>query len=199
MLPVMGETLKTSGRRLLRPVVRLLARARVSPAVVTVAALPLSMLSGWLFACGRFLLAGLVLALVGLCDSLDGELSRLSGNAGSTGAFLDSNVDRLSESFVLVGIYWYYQFWNPWHALLAVLTLVFSLLVSYVRARAEGLGRECKVGLFERPVRLVVLVLGAVTLGRNYMPIATGLVALGSLTTLLHRFVYVLRQKETRG
>jgi len=191
----MGETLKTRGRLLLGPVVRLLARARVPPAAVTVAALPLSVLAGWLFASGRFLPAGLTLVLVGLCDSLDGELSRLSGKASSTGAFLDSSVDRFSEALVLVGIYWYYQFWNPWHALLAVLALVFSLLVSYVRARAEGLGRDCRVGVFERPVRLVVLILGALLLGRTYMPVATGFVALGSLVTVLHRLVHVLHQK----
>ncbi len=195
----MGETLKTRGRQLLRPVVRLLIRTRIPPAVVTVAALPLSAVAAWLFAVGRFRAAGLFLILVGLCDSLDGEVSRQSGQASSNGAFLDSTVDRLSEAFVLVGLYWYYQFWNPWHALLAVLALVFSLLVSYVRARAEGLARECKVGVFERPVRVVILIVGAILLGRTYMPVATGLVALGSLVTVIHRFVHVLQQKEPDG
>jgi CDP-diacylglycerol--glycerol-3-phosphate 3-phosphatidyltransferase len=195
----MRETAKTRGRRLLRPLVILLARAHVPPAAVTITALPLSAVAGWLFAIGRFVPAGVVLALVGLCDSLDGEVSRYAGKASAAGAFLDSNVDRLSEALVLVGIYWYYQFWNPWHALLAVLALVFSLLVSYVRARAEGLGRECAVGLFERPVRLVVLLVGALLLGRTYMPVATGIVAAGSLVTFLHRFGHVLRGKGPAG
>jgi CDP-diacylglycerol--glycerol-3-phosphate 3-phosphatidyltransferase len=69
-------------------------------------------------------------------------------------------------------------------------------MVSYVRARAEGVGRECKVGWFERPVRVLVLLAGAFLLGRTWMPVAIGVIALGGFITVVHRIVHVLSQKE---
>jgi CDP-diacylglycerol--glycerol-3-phosphate 3-phosphatidyltransferase len=74
--------------------------------------------------------------------------------------------------------------------------LVFSLMVSYVRARAEGVGRECKVGFFERPIRVLVLLFGAFVLGRTWMPIALGVIAVGSLITVIQRIIYVMSQRE---
>jgi len=194
----MKEATKSKGRRLLRPLVELLARAGVTPNVVTLTALPLAAGSGVLFAVGQFIWAGVLAALVGLCDTLDGELSRLSGKETRTGAFLDSVVDRLGEAVTLAGLFWYYQSRNPWYGLLAVVALVFSLMVSYVRARAEGAGFECKVGWFERPVRVLVLLLGAFVLGRTWMPVALAVIALGSLATVVHRLVYVLLQRQCR-
>jgi CDP-diacylglycerol--glycerol-3-phosphate 3-phosphatidyltransferase len=189
----MKEAAKQRGRRLLKPLVSLLAARHVSPTAVTVLALPLSIGAGWCFAAGRFFLGGVFVALVGLCDTLDGELSRRTGTASALGAFTDSTVDRLSESFVLVGLYWFYR--DSWFGLLAVVALVFSLMVSYVRARAEGVGRECRVGLFERPVRVLVLLFGAFVLGRRWMPVAIGVIALGSLLTVIQRIIYVLSQR----
>jgi CDP-diacylglycerol--glycerol-3-phosphate 3-phosphatidyltransferase len=190
----MKEATKQHGRRLLTPLVSLLAAMRVSPTAVTIVGLPLSVAAACFFATGRFILGGVMAALVGLCDTLDGELSRRTGTASSLGAFIDSTVDRLSESLVLVGLYWYYR--DSWFGLLAVVALVFSLMVSYVRARAEGVGRECKVGLFERPVRVLVLLFGAFVLGRTWMPVALGVIALGSLITVIQRIIYVLAQRS---
>jgi CDP-diacylglycerol--glycerol-3-phosphate 3-phosphatidyltransferase len=190
----MNETTKQHGRSLLKPLVSLLAAARVSATAVTLTALPLSVLAAWFFASGSFVLGGVMVALVGLCDTLDGELSRRTGTASALGAFIDSTVDRLSESLVLVGLYWYYR--ASLYGLLAVVALVFSLMVSYVRARAEGVGRECKIGFFERPVRVLVLLFGAFVLGRTWMPVALGVIALGSFVTVVQRIIYVLSQKE---
>jgi CDP-diacylglycerol--glycerol-3-phosphate 3-phosphatidyltransferase len=190
----MNETTKQRGRRLLKPLVSALAAMRVSATAVTILGLPLSIGAGYFFATGQFMLGGVLAALVGLCDTLDGELSRRTGTASALGAFIDSTVDRLSESFVLVGFYWYYR--DSWFGLLAVVALVFSLMVSYVRARAEGVGRECKVGFFERPVRVLVLLFGALVLGRTWMPAALGIIALGSFMTVIQRMIYVLSQKE---
>jgi CDP-diacylglycerol--glycerol-3-phosphate 3-phosphatidyltransferase len=190
----MRETTKSLGRRLLSPLVSLLVRLRVPANAITLAALPLSMVAAWLFATGRFTLAGAVQALAGVCDSLDGEVSRRTGSASPAGALFDSVVDRLNEGLVLTGIIWYYAPRNVWSAMTAVAALFFSLMVSYVRARAEGVGRECKVGFFERPVRVFVLVAGAFLLGRTYLPWALGLVALGGLVTTIHRFVHGLQR-----
>ncbi len=185
---------KQWGRRLLRPLVVLLAAIGVSPTAVTLAALPLSLGAAGLFATGRFFWGGVVAALAGLCDTIDGELSRLTGSGSRSGAFLDSIVDRLSESLVLGGLLWYYLAVGPLCVLSALAALVFSLLVSYVRARAEGLGFECRVGWFERPVRMLVLLAGVFILGRTYTPVALGIIALGSLATVVHRMIHVLGQ-----
>lgn len=190
----MNETTKQHGRRLLRPLLSLLAAMHVSPTAVTLFALPLSIGAGYFFATGRFIAGGVLAALVGLCDTLDGELSRRTGTASATGAFIDSTVDRLNESLVLLGFYWYYR--ASWYGLLAVVALVFSLMVSYVRARAEGVGRECKIGFFERPVRVLVLLFGAFVLGPIWMPVALGVIALGSFITVIQRIVYVLAQRS---
>jgi CDP-diacylglycerol--glycerol-3-phosphate 3-phosphatidyltransferase len=190
----MNEKTKQHGRRLLRPLVGMLATMHVSATAVTVAGLPLSAAAGYLFANGRFIWGGVFAALVGLCDTLDGELSRRTETASALGAFVDSTVDRLGESFVLCGFYWYYR--DSWFGLLAVAALVSSLMVSYVRARAEGVGRECRVGFFERPIRVLVLLLGAFVLGRTWMPVALGVIALGSSITVIHRIIHVLAQRS---
>lgn len=179
---------------MLRPVVLLLMRLHVPPTAVTLAALPLSGLAGWLFATGRFAWAGAAAAVAGLCDSLDGELARMAGRQTPAGAFLDSVSDRLAEMFVFGGIYWHYQNRGGGLGMLVLLALALSLTVSYVRARAEGLGRNCRVGWFERPVRVIVVVIGALLLGSKLMPWAVLIIAAGSLATVVQRVGYVLRQ-----
>ena len=188
---------KRRGRLLLRPLIRLLAALRIAPTAVTLAALPLSALAAYLFATGRFLGAGIAMALAGLCDTIDGELSRLTGRQSSIGAFADSMVDRLCEALTLGGLYWYYQARVPLYGLLVVVALVLSLMVSYVRARAEGLGYDCRVGWFERPIRVLVLLVGAFVPGRGWMPAALAVIALGSLATLFQRVVHVIAQRKS--
>ena len=194
----MKDETKRRGRKLLRPLVNLLVAARVAPNTVTVAAVPLSLGAGVLLALGRFVWGGVLVALVGLCDTLDGELSRLAGRESSAGAFLDSVVDRFGEVVTFAGLFWYYHSVNHWYALAAVLAMVFSLMVSYVRARAEGAGFECRVGWFERPIRVLVLLFGLFVLGRTWTPVALAVLAAGSLGTVFHRLVHVLGQARQR-
>jgi CDP-diacylglycerol--glycerol-3-phosphate 3-phosphatidyltransferase len=170
-------------------------KAGVLPSAVTWSALPLSLIAGGLFATGHFFWAGVVSVLVGLCDTIDGELSRRSGRASVQGAILDSTVDRLSEGITLTGVGIYYLNINHWITVLAMVALLFSLLVSYVRARAEGAGKECQVGFFERPIRVLILVVSAFVLGRRFLPYGLAVIAVGALITFVHRFVYVLRQQ----
>ncbi len=190
----MKKATKDKGRRLLRPLVRILIKIGVTPTAVTVTALPLSIIAAVLFARGLFLWAGVVVFLIGLCDTLDGEVSRQSGRVSSAGAFIDSTVDRVTEGVVLSGIAWYYLSTGSWVVLVAFGALFFSLLVSYVRARAEGVGRECQVGIFERPVRVGIMVAGALILGKSYFFLALLIIAIGSFVTFIHRIIYVLRQ-----
>jgi phosphatidylglycerophosphate synthase len=146
------------------PVVNWLASAGVQPNHVTIAGLIASLLAGLSLAFGH-LLQGLIWLIVSLlCDLLDGDLARLKpGHATRLGAFFDSCADRVSEALVLGGLLigkCYHAGGASW-AWLAVWVLAFSgsFMVSYTRARAEGLGISCSVGFAERPERMAFLLL----------------------------------------
>jgi len=114
-------------------------------------------------ATGRLLLAGLLLIVTLAFDAVDGTLARISGQTTRFGAFLDSTLDRWAEVAMFVAIVWLYlRTDNDLGVILAVLALSMSLLVSYTRARAEGIGLECKEGILTRFERMVILILGLV-------------------------------------
>ncbi|EFA91309.1 CDP-alcohol phosphatidyltransferase [Hoylesella buccalis ATCC 35310] len=109
---------------------------------------------------------GAILLFSGLFDMMDGQLARLGNMSTTFGAFWDSTLDRYSELFSLFGITLYLMTASGiWAGVITFLALVGSIMVSYVRARAEGLGIECKVGLMQRPERVVVTALAAIITG----------------------------------
>jgi CDP-diacylglycerol--glycerol-3-phosphate 3-phosphatidyltransferase len=140
----------------------------------------------------QFFWSGIVMLLGSLIDSLDGAVARLSGGSTIFGAMLDSALDRLSEGVVLIGlVYISSTDGNPVDAALAGVALLFSFMVSYVRARAEGLGIQCSEGWFTRAERVVILALGLIT---GYVMPALALVAALSIFTFLQR-LYVVWHK----
>jgi CDP-diacylglycerol--glycerol-3-phosphate 3-phosphatidyltransferase len=191
----MNDQTKSRLRIPLQPLVRLCAALRIPPDAVTVAGMVLSIAGGWLLSQGRFIAGGTVLLFSGLSDVLDGELARRSNQVRPLGAFLDSSFDRISEFAVFFGIFWYFRS-SPGTAALAFGTLFASVAVSYVRARAEGIGIECKVGLFERPVRYVFLVLGVFL--HRYLSVALWVILAGSAFTVVQRIVYVVGKARER-
>jgi CDP-diacylglycerol---glycerol-3-phosphate 3-phosphatidyltransferase len=204
------------------PLVTLLSRLGVSADQLTIAGLVLSALSGLVFFDGHTRTGALMLLLAGLCDILDGELARRAGLESRFGAFLDSTLDRLSEALVLLGILGFYLrnlyalVLHPERALLqistglepltwavvaftAALALVGSFMVSYTRARAEGLGLDCKVGWFERPERLVLLVVAGLLRVFWAMSAALLLLAILSFATAAQRVAHVHRITRRAG
>ena len=202
------------------PLVSGLARLGARPDHLTVAGLVLSIAAGLGFAIGRFRLGALLTALAGVCDILDGQLARHGGIRSRFGAFLDSTLDRVAEAAILIGIAWFYMATlvdlsaNPsrviadlqrglepvtWAAvaLLALLALLGSFMVSYTRARAEGLGIECRVGWFERPERMVLLIIAGLFGLGPVIPGALLLLAALSFITAAQRMRHVW--KVTRG
>lgn len=186
---------KESLRQLLNPLVRLLSRMRVRPDTLT--------FLGWTFACvaavffglGHVPLAGAVMLFGGLFDALDGAVARASDRMSDFGAFLDSTLDRISEAVIFVGIIFYYASSDrPYEALLAGTAMTFSLLTSYTRARAEGLGVRCEVGILERAGRVVLLSVFSIL---DFLTLGVGLVAAGALVTTIQRILHVRR--ETRA
>ena len=188
-------SLKDSLRQLLHPLVRLLSALRVPPDTLTILGWTLSVGAAVLFGLGYARVAGLVMLLGGLFDALDGDVARESNRMSAFGAFLDSTLDRLSESAIFVGIVFFYAAAaRPFEALLAGVAMTFSLLTSYARARAEGLNIECKVGLLERAGRVVILSVSSMA---GLLTLGLGLVAAGALVTTAQRILYVRR--ATRG
>jgi CDP-diacylglycerol--glycerol-3-phosphate 3-phosphatidyltransferase len=184
-------SLKDTFRQLLYPLVRLLSALKVRPDTLTILGWTLSVASAVLFGLGYVRLAGVVMLLGGLFDALDGAVARESNRMSSFGAFLDSTLDRLSESIIFVGIVFYYATSDlPYGALLAGGAMVFSLLTSYARARAEGLGIECEVGLLERAGRVVILSIFSMV---GLLTVGLGLVAVGALVTTAQRILHVRR------
>lgn len=178
----------------LHPLVRLLSAMRVRPDTLTVAGWTLALCAAVLFGLGHTRIAGVVMLLGGLFDALDGAVARESNRMSSFGAFLDSTLDRLSESAVFVGVIFFYaSAARPLEALLAGLAMTFSLLTSYARARAEGLDIPCEVGLLERAGRVVILsvfsLFGLLTPG-------VALVAAGALVTTAQRVLHVHRATQ---
>jgi phosphatidylglycerophosphate synthase len=142
-------------------VVRPLSRTGISPNALTVCGFVAMLAVAWILASGHERIAGLLVILVGLFDALDGALARLTGKTSAFGAFLDSTLDRFSEIALYLGLLYLYR-GDTLPTVLVYLAITGSLMVSYTRARAEGLGLECKVGLFTRLERLAVLVVGLI-------------------------------------
>jgi CDP-diacylglycerol--glycerol-3-phosphate 3-phosphatidyltransferase len=151
-------------RRLVAPVVSILARIGLTPNVLTYVGLVLNGVTGFVLSQGIFTWGALFVVVAGLFDLLDGSLARSSGQASRFGALLDSTLDRWGESLLFLGLliyYWRLPADQTIEVLLIYAAIVGSLLVSYVRARAEGLGIDCEVGLFTRGRRLVLLAVGS--------------------------------------
>lgn len=174
------------------PVARVLIALRVHPNALTLAGFGVAVAAAWLLADGRLLAGGAVMLAGAAMDMLDGSVARLSGKASVFGAFLDSVMDRLGEAVVLFGLAAFYaRSSDEWGVSLAFGALTASLMVSYMRARAEGLaiGRS-DVGLMGRPERVVVL--GAALL-LGYPLYGLGVIAALSALTMAQRAWHVLR------
>jgi CDP-diacylglycerol--glycerol-3-phosphate 3-phosphatidyltransferase len=214
------ERLKQLAHGVLSPVVGALAAAGLRADHLTWLGLLLGIAAGLAFFDGRSRLAALLLTIGGVCDILDGELARKSGVTSRFGAFLDSTLDRFSEAAALIGIACFgvrnlealvaeperavqeiasglYPIAWVLFVLFALLSLTGSFMVSYTRARAEGLGLECKVGWFERPERLVLLIVAGAVHEFRAMMAGVLLLAILSMATAVQRVAYVW--KHTRG
>jgi CDP-diacylglycerol--glycerol-3-phosphate 3-phosphatidyltransferase len=196
---MLGSKVKDWYVSLLEPVTRTSVRFGIHPNALTMLGFAITLISGFLFGIGSFRWAGLVLFIGGSCDVLDGHLARVTGTKSIFGALLDSTLDRYAEIAVFIGLVAYYLFRAPENAMNDIWVLVTiagvtgSLMVSYVRARAEGLGQECAVGLMQRPERVICLGVGAL-LGEMYLPVSLVLIAVVSNFTALSRMLYIWKQ-----
>jgi len=175
--------------RITRPVTTGIARGlvwlHISANTLTILGFLIVVGAATLIITRHFVWAGIVMLCGSMLDGVDGAVARLTGSAGRFGAMLDSVLDRLSEGVVLVAlVYIYAADGISWAAALAGSALLFSLMVSYVRARAEGLGISCSEGWFTRAERVIVMALGLLT---GYIIVAMAIIVTLSLITFLQR------------
>jgi len=177
-------------RRHAEALIAALGRTPLTPNQVTVVGLALTFLAAGLAAYGQLRWAGVVLIFAGTCDILDGALARTTNAGYPYGAFLDSTLDRYSEGAIYLGLAAYFVgMGGPlerWLVLATLAALAGSFLVSYVRARAQSLGFTCKSGLFQRPERVVVTVIGLIV-GGPVLYVVVFLLAIVTNITALQR------------
>jgi len=192
----LSEFRKTAGNRLTRLIVQLLAKTPVSPDVITWTGFILTLGAAALIITEHLFAAGFVVLIAGFFDMLDGALARMTNKVTRFGGILDSTLDRLSEAALLLGILVVYAREQSMLGIIFVgLTLISSLLVSYIKARAEALGLECEVGLFTRPERVVVLAIGLLLSQIDYaLIVVLGIIMVFSFFTVGQRLLHVWRQ-----
>lgn len=194
----LSERLRPKIAVILQPIARGLLRLHITANVLTFLGLLLAVGVGLAAANGQMLFAGILMLLSGPLDALDGAVARQSGSATNKfGAFFDSTCDRYAEGFVLLGLSIFgLSIIDQRLVILAFIAFWGSLLISYTRARAEGLGIDCKVGLLTRMERFIL-----VSVMLIFNQILIGLIVLAILThiTALQRIVFVYRATHERG
>jgi len=195
------RSVQHSARRVLDPVVNFLASMNISPMLVSAFGVAFSLWGAVVVARGSLLGGGIFLLIAGICDVLDGDLARKLDRASSFGAFIDSLLDRVSEFAYYGGIMMFiFRDRNDvplYEPVVILLALMGSVLTSYARARAEGLGIECKVGVMERPERIALLAIGLMA-GYKFLMAVMMLLAVTTMVTVVQRVRHVERESRAR-
>lgn len=205
----MAKIFRVSARagmaHVVEPVARGLLRLKVSPNAVTVAGTVGVLIGALGFGARGHLLAGaLIVAFFALTDMLDGTMARLSGGATKFGAFLDSSMDRIADGAIFGSVaFWLATQQDRWGTVAALLCLAAGQVVSYVKARAEGLGMTCNVGIAERPERLITIGVGTLLtagFGLSWgLTVTLWVLAVLSVVTVGQRIHHVYRQVRKPG
>lgn len=177
-------------RGLLTHIAAVVARTGMTPSMLSWLGLIVSTFTAWILSHGAFTVGGVLVLIAGLFDALDGSLARVTGRVSAFGAFLDSTLDRFSEAVLYLGLLLFFASrpGSQQEVVLTYLAIVGSLMVSYTRARAEGVGYECKVGLFTRFERVTVLSFGLMLV---QVRVVLWILAAGSLLTAFHRMWHI--------
>ncbi len=178
---------------------KVLSRVGFSANALTALGVALSAVASWRLASGAFLSAGIILTFGGFLDFCDGAVARVQGTASKFGAFVDSVTDRFSDAFAFSAFTWY--FFTHGEDLMAGVALAAygaGQLTSYIRAKAESLGYDCRVGLLERAERFILLCAGLIlsSLWAPLVEVMLWITAVLGIVTVLQRLVHVAKQRE---
>ena len=172
----------------LRAIIAVCVALRIHPNILTLVGVIVNVGAAWALAYGRFTLAFVIMLVANIFDFIDGKVAHRLGLQSAFGAFWDSTLDRFSDLALITGlIYLYSTLGRSDYVLIAALTLIFSIMTSYARARAESLVTKCKVGFMERPERIVLFMIGAST---NRMAAVLWVILTLSILTVANRIYY---------
>src|SRR5499427_6741985 len=172
----------------LRAIINLCVALRIHPNTLTLIGVIINVAAAWALGFGRFMLAFVIMLVANIFDFIDGKVAHLAQLQSEFGAFWDSTLDRFSDLALLTGlIFLYSKLGRSDYVMIAALTLIFSIMTSYARARAESLVKKCKVGFMERPERIVLFMIGAVT---NRMAGVLWVVLVLSILAVANRIYY---------
>ena len=188
---MLSEVARKYSRVFLEPIARFFSQTGLSPNVITVIGFVLMIGVAFVLAQGYFFLGGWLIIAAVLFDAVDGTLARMMGRTSRFGAFLDSTLDRFSEAVIFLGIFIHLSGQNQQQELILIYaTVVGSLMVSYARARAEGIGVPLKDGLFTRFERILLLVVGLIS---AQLTLTLWILAIFSNLTAIQRMYLVWR------
>jgi CDP-diacylglycerol--glycerol-3-phosphate 3-phosphatidyltransferase len=195
----LAKARKVTSDYITQPVVKLLARTPLTPNAITWLGLFITIGAAYLIVTEHLFAAGWVVLVAGFFDMLDGALARITNRVTRFGGVLDSTLDRLSEAILLLGLLvMYTRGEQVGESLLVGVALLGSLMVSYIRARIEALGMECRMGFFTRPERVIILALGLLLSQYDYaLVIALAVITFFSFFTVGQRLLYAWRQTRT--
>jgi CDP-diacylglycerol--glycerol-3-phosphate 3-phosphatidyltransferase len=181
----------------LRLIIDACVRLRIHPNVLTLIGVLINIAAAWALALGRFVTAGLIMLLANIFDFIDGKVAVELQAVSAFGGFWDSVIDRFSDISLFIGlIFLYSQLGRTGYVMVAALAMMFAIMTSYTRARAESLIPRCKVGFMERPERIVLFMIGAFT---NRMAAVMWVILVLSIFTVADRIIYTYRElRDTR-
>ena len=172
----------------LRAIIAASVALGIHPNVLTLIGVLVNVAAAWALAMDRFVLAGVIMIVANIFDFIDGKVAHITGTQSEFGAFWDSTLDRFSDLALFTGLIWLYSsLGREGYVLVATLTLIFSIMTSYARARAESLIEKCKVGFMERPERIVLFMIGAFT---DRMAAVLWVILALSVVTVANRIYY---------
>ena len=181
----------------LRVIINACIALGISPNVLTFVGVLINVAAAWQLAYGRFVTAGVIMIVANIFDFIDGKVARETHAETKFGGFWDSVIDRFSDIALFIGlIYLYSSLRRTDYVMITALAMMFAIMTSYTRARAESLIAKCKVGFMERPERIVLFMIGAFT---NRMAAVMWVIGVLSVFTVADRIIYTYRElKDAR-
>ncbi len=180
----------------LHAIIRACVVLRIHPNVLTLVGVIINFAAAWQFAMGQFVTAGFIMLVANIFDFIDGKVAEATNLASPFGGFWDSVMDRFSDLSLFIGvIYLYAELERTDYVMVAAFAMMFSVMTSYTRARAESMIEKCKVGFMERPERIVLVMIGAFT---NRMAGILWVILVLSVVTVVDRIYFTWRALKSQ-
>jgi CDP-diacylglycerol---glycerol-3-phosphate 3-phosphatidyltransferase len=178
-------------------IIRTCVAFRIHPNILTFVGVLINFAAAWALGLGSFVLAGVIMVIANIFDYIDGKVAHELNAVSAFGGFWDSVIDRFSDLSLFIGlIFLYSSLHKTNYVIITALAMMFAIMTSYTRARAESLIKKCKVGFMERPERIVLFMIGAFT---NRMAAVLWVILVLSIFTVADRIIYTYRElRETR-